>query len=519
MKKILLILFSICFILCGCNSPEWHKTLQGYYIYCPAKNDYTLEWQGDVEGCLANGKGVLVSYNKDGQIVQKEDLEAQLGVVNNWTYMPYRSYRYLGELDDEEPNGFGVLVKNDSVFIGNFKDGELYNGPCEVYEFASTGLLPVFHGALKKGKYNGVVNCYKAGQLFFEGSMKKGKRVGVGREYVDGKILYDGYYKRNLRHGLGKLYSKDGLIYDGEWKKGLRQGEGTEYNGRGLIIYEGEWKNDLYNGKGRLYTNGQCVDGKWEDGRLVKSISSSVFSQIARSTKQWFGTDSLGTCLGNSPDYMTVTDSQIEFITQLQSELNDYLSQELEGRIENRFGFWNLLRMVFQPWFSSDIKRAKYAERYFCKNLQSSDIQQWINNKIEYYNQNTSGELLHYVNIHDLQFGDIVDTNTAIKIFDREAMETTDVLVGILVDIVLCVIIAFILGLIIGLFVPELIPYAFIIDIVMGLIALGVGVYLSIFRTTTLSLELEYQIRQLMVDNYIQFLDANAIISQMLGLL
>lgn len=433
--------------------------------------------------------------------------------------MPYRSFHYLGELDDEQPDGFGVLLKKDSVLIGNFKEGKLYEGYCEIYERKLSELVPFFKGCLKKGKTIGAAKYYKNGSLVFEGTLKKGERNGVGREYSNGNIVYDGYYKNNLKHGIGKLYNSVGLIYDGEWKKDLRHGDGTEYNGKGLIIYQGEWERGVYDGKGKLYENGQCTEGKWEDGRLVKSISTSVFTQIARSTQQWFGNDSLTNSITELPTNEVIAGSQIEFISQLQNDITNHLSEEFEKRIEDRFGFWHLLRMIGQPWFRSDVKRAKFAEDYFCENLQSREMQQWINNRIEYYNQNTSDVPLNYVTLNKLNTGAIVDTNVAIKVFDREAMETTDVLVGVFIDIIICVVIAFIIGLIIGFFIPALVPYAFIVDIVMGIIAFGVGLYLSVFKTTTISLELESQIQQMLVDNYIQFLDANNIISQILGLL
>ena len=113
----------------------------------------------------------------------------------------------------------------------------------------------------------------------------------------------------------------------------------------------------------------------------------------------------------------------------------------------------------------------------------------------------------------------IVDTEVAMLIFNREAMETTDVLVGVVVDILICVVIAFILGFLLGFFFPPLAPYAFIIDIVMTIIAFGLGIYVSVFRTTTIALELESQIQQLMIDNYMQFLESQNIITQMLGML
>lgn len=52
----------------------------------------------------------------------------------------------------------------------------------------------------------------------------------------------------------------------------------------------------------------------------------------------------------------------------------------------------------------------------------------------------------------------------------------------------------------------------------MGIIAFGIGLYLSVFRTTALSLELEASIKQMLVDNYMLFIDSQNVITQLLGL-
>ena len=176
--------------------------------------------------------------------------------------------------------------------------------------------------------------------------------------------------------------------------------------------------------------------------------------------------------------------------------------------------------MIVQPWSKSDVKRAKFAEEYFCEDIGIQDMQNWINAKIDFHNKNNIGEQLQYINLpKTMPTNTIVDTEVAMLIFNREAMETTDVLVGVIVDILICVVIAFILGFLLGFFFPPLAPYAFIIDIVMTIIAFGLGIYVSVFRTTTIALELESQIQQLMIDNYMQFLESQNIITQMLGML
>ncbi len=144
-------------------------------------------------------------------------------------------------------------------------------------------------------------------------------------------------------------------------------------------------------------------------------------------------------------------------------------------------------------------------------------MQNFINEKVDYYNR-TASDKLSYVKLDKLPNDAIVDTDVALKVFEREALETTDVGVGILVDIIICFVIAFIIGFLIGLFIPSLIPYAGIVDIVLAIVAFGVGLYLSVFRTTALSLELEASIKQMLVDNYMLFVDSQNVITQLLGL-
>ena len=42
----------------------------------------------------------------------------------------------------------------------------------------------------------------------------------------------------------------------------------------------------VFHGKGKLYEHGQCTEGKWEAGRLTKSISASVFEE-GQCHKMW----------------------------------------------------------------------------------------------------------------------------------------------------------------------------------------------------------------------------------------
>ena len=253
---------------------------------------------------------------------------------------------------------------------------------------------------------------------------------------------------------------------------------------------------------------------------MYKSISTSPFDEVVHATKIWLNIDSTNVDAIKEENISHLPESQMEFVTQLQNDLDAKLREELSKRIEKRFGFWHLIRMWIQPWATSDVKRARNAQDYFCEKLDAKELQQLINAKIDYFNCNTiADEKLNYVKLQLIPDGVIVDTDVALKIFDREAMETTDTLFGLFIDIVLCVVIAFILGFIIGFFFPPLIPYAGIIDIIMTILAVLIGIYVSVVKTSVVCIDLENQILDMLVNNYIQYIDSQNIVAQMLGLL
>ena len=493
MKRFLLLTISI-LALAGCTKPHWVQTNDGKYIFGKFKDKYNLVWDGPCNAVLADGNGTLSSFNDEGELKESIKVSTRLGAVSDYSYVATEVGSYLGKKKKGLPDGFGVLIKDNTVSIGYFKKGLLHKGSFQEYTIIDGKLQPLMFGFMKKGKVS-----------------------GVGEEYSDGVLVYKGGFKKGLRNGIGQAYDKGEVIYNGSWKNGKRHGNGTQYKNGGLVAYEGEWENDQYDGRGKLYENGICQEGKWEEGRLTKSISSSAFSDLAKATKKWFSSDTLAVEGEIVQESLPVATSQMEFISDLDTELRERLQTNFDKKVDKRFGFWNLLRMIFQPWFSSDVKRATSAQKYFCKDVSSKDIQNFINEKVDYYNS-TASEKLSYVKLDKLPTGAVVDTDVALKVFEREALETTDVGVGILVDIIVCVIIAFIIGFIIGAFIPPLWPYIGLVDIIMAIIAFSIGLYLSVFRTTALALDLEASIKQMLVDNYMLFIDSQNVITQLLGL-
>lgn len=432
---ILLIGISV-FAFSGCGKhPEWHRTNQDYYIYGILPDDCSVIWDGPLVGRLPDGKGNIKIYDEDSQLVDEiSRIPMTLGVMPDYSFVPVSgSRKFAGKIQKGNPEGFGVLLSGDTLSVGVFKKGILYSGPVEQYIAKGKGYIPLMVGTMKKSKLQGPVELYDNGVIRYDGLVKKGKYYGLGMEYVEGILCYSGEWKNGVRNGVGKEFENGLLLYDGEWKNGLRHGIGTLYKNGSFPVYEGQWKNGRYNGKGKLYENGICQVGKWEDGALVNSISKSTFSEMVQASKHWLSPDSAYALSGLPSDNISeIPSSQSEFIELLNGELDEYLHSEFSSRVEKRFGLCHLIRMLCQPWFKSDVGRAAAAQKYFCKNVKSSEMQNWINAKIINYNEYNSDKLKPII-LGGLTKGCIVDDSVALKIFEREAIETTDTIASILV--------------------------------------------------------------------------------------
>lgn len=518
------LLMSVLVAFMGCNKPKWQQTLEGHYYYDKTQSGYQYSWQGQCFGDLVHGKGTMVIYDKEGAEIEKKKMETYYGANTQWPYLPIKDGKFLGETNkNNEPNGFGVLMKDDEIAIGSFRKGKLDKGMTKIYKIDKKGkAVPIYTGSIKKGLYDGGGELYQNGDMVYSGWWRKGVKNGLGKEYEDSKLVYDGAFKNGERSGNGKEYRSGNLVYEGEWKQGKYDGEGTSFRESGVVWYEGGWKNGLYHGKGKLYENGKCLEGKWKDGRNEKEISVTAFEQVRRTTKQWFGKGEEEVQDGNPLDEeIEMAESEQEFVESLSSDLNEYLESELKTRVDKRFGFWHIFRMCLQPIFRSDLKRADFAQDFFVKNVTSKKMETFINVKIDNYNSHTSGNKLHYVEINDIPKNAIVNSDVAIKVFDREALETADIVSDILVTILIVWIVGFIIGFIIGLIIQdeEVFIYAGIIDLALGIVAFVLGLCISVFHQGPMATQMENAIAQMLVDNYLSFLDSQYIIEQMLGLL
>jgi len=212
-------------------------------------------------------------------------------------------YIYIGELQNNKPNGYGMLYKasvipfgamsfNDRFFnryyFGEFKDGK-FDGfgllftqeETSIYDLASVCPFPEddlmflhyyllwknpveYFGMFSDGERNGKGNYmstynienlqlgHNLDELSYSvieiGDFKGENLNGIGKVYWGEYLHYDGELKNGMMHGKGKLYYflSNALEYEGDFKYDERHGYGISYSESGEVTYEGEWKNDDY---------------------------------------------------------------------------------------------------------------------------------------------------------------------------------------------------------------------------------------------------------------------------------
>ena len=218
-------------------------------------------------------------------------------------------YIYCGLLEDNRPNGYGILFKQsdstygvttinnyayDLAYIGEFKDGQfdgfgyqftkttgegeyILHSLCtyapETPEYAAYYLVWVnyieYYGEFSKGARSGLGNAFYLSDMLFGlpekalneidinhptysgidvGEFQSNELNGEGKMYISGYLWYEGGIKDGTCHGYGKryYYGSTQLEYEGDFKNDERHGTGTSYSETGEVIYQGKWRYDDY---------------------------------------------------------------------------------------------------------------------------------------------------------------------------------------------------------------------------------------------------------------------------------
>ena len=207
--------------------------------------------------------------------------------------------RYKGEIENDLPNGKGIVKTNTGItYLGEWKKG-LPNGKgITIYPDGET-----YSGKYMKGIRNGqITHTFPSGQKY-EGELKDGDIHGQGTyTFPDGEN-YVGEFKGGKENGQGTYTFSSGGHYVGEFKDGVPNGQGTYMNtnggkyvgefkdgnghGQGKYTfpdgenYVGEFKDGVPNGQGTLtFPNGENYVGEFKDDKIWTGIFNTKYGII-----------------------------------------------------------------------------------------------------------------------------------------------------------------------------------------------------------------------------------------------
>lgn len=184
-----------------------------------------------------------------------------------WKNYTDKGFYYVGELDDNKPDGIGTLYEKQysdeylsPIYSGEWEDG-MYNGYGQYYTryyYNHRISLLTYEGSFEDGKPNGegidyyiteTTNVDKGTFVltYAEDFDERLKADGNVKKFVDGVLVFEAKIDRDSGYAKGKEYYKNGeLKYKGEFKNGSYHGDGVLYDENGKEIYDGEWERGDY---------------------------------------------------------------------------------------------------------------------------------------------------------------------------------------------------------------------------------------------------------------------------------
>ncbi len=302
-----IILSLLCFACSDKTEASWFYANDGIAVWGNFPNGTTINWNGDSFCGVANGNGILTAIYPDGSSSQNK-ITAQYGAISHDLIIDVNSdEKFIGNVVDRKYSGFGVLLKQEDIYVGNFvsgkPDGQLtllkngkiyYQGNWKSGAFEGEGSLYKEDGSIRAGIWKSgtlvsaeVVIKTEIGQ--YEGLIKNGKPNGFGKLTYKDSTQYEGEWEDGKWNGIGQLISHSDTIVS-EWKNGAATGnasitfDGFQYdgqlcnnlpNGQGSLysldldkpyLYAGGWSNGKRNGYGdAIYGNGDSYYGEWKD--------------------------------------------------------------------------------------------------------------------------------------------------------------------------------------------------------------------------------------------------------------
>lgn len=206
-----------------------------------ADTTFFYRWEGEAFDSVAHGNGVIRVFDKDS-LIEERKVKAYYGALIDSDIADVSDKEhYVGELDGDNFDGYGVYDKNGEIYIGHFKGGK----PHGYLSWYKNG-KPYYVGMWAEGTFHGEGTLHKE-----DGTVKSGEweNGNLTQTIVDVQLKnghYNGYVKNNKPDGIGKMQYADGTIYSGKWKDGAYCGEGVYIQGTDTIV--GTWEQGKING-------------------------------------------------------------------------------------------------------------------------------------------------------------------------------------------------------------------------------------------------------------------------------
>lgn len=321
------VLFCMSFISCSNKEDRgWIKTIEGYYIYGKLLDQNAVyHWDGDTRGSMIHGKGKLTVFLENGKYKNTAIIDAYYGTINNKDWLETPEGKFVGVVEDNHPNGLGVLVHDSCVEIGEFKEGHL-----------------------------------------------------------DGKSVQ---------------YVNDGLRYRGEMSDG-------KYDGQGMKV-----------------ENGNIYIGKWDDGLLTESSIALAGEEVKRLWNRVTFSNSKNQEDDKTNSYNLYKQGRDVFCDSLATQLSNYIQSEIEQTVEDRTNWLSVqpIRMFWESIFTSREKRIEgWIKALEDHGLSNIDIEEFINAKVEQYNNLNPDDQLNKVKISSYKNNQIISESVFKNINDRE---------------------------------------------------------------------------------------------------
>ncbi len=221
-------------------------------------NIYLGEWNSEYE---MNGYGKY--YLKEEKVLA-EGIWEKGELKRARIFFPNGDF-YEGEIDNSVYNGKGKIIsQNKDEYIGQFVSGEKNGEGKMIFNDDKTE----YTGNFENNNFSGNGNMKWSNGVEYKGNFKDNYLEGEGVLFDNNGEKYEGNFEKNLFHGKGKYTYLNGDEYEGNFEYGIRKGKGI-YRKKDGFTYDGMWDNDVPNGSGKILINDNIIKCNFHNGKRI----------------------------------------------------------------------------------------------------------------------------------------------------------------------------------------------------------------------------------------------------------